>query len=806
MIKAAARPFPRLSVFYRCHSTTGTTNANNKSAKINATTNHDKLYHDSESSTVSRIRWFYATDVPVRKPYPLNWTASSAAAKFTPFSPYDSHRLETEYQRTIKKLSATNTDDALISKVPVLEDQLFEVDLRERALAPVYWEGPVFEVRRGTWFIADGNKPVVPCPEHLAEEIEGFREKKLRSCGVDTDLTYNDHETQTTPQLITEDNKEQRRNQLHKLETRVNKDSIVKRFLSAKEKDRLKYALEENETKDDTDDSEQNYVRLENKGNTAWIVSNDFVSKILGTSNDIASTMLRKLSIGGTKLVRGYREINQEPDKPELAAARDKTAELQTKNPKKAESDLVSKETRPLQRDVDHLVLCVHGIGQRLGQRIESINFAHDINIFRKLLKEVFVQNEGMQEKLRAHIMASQPSKLERACMEEYFESEEGAYDSTTNHRVQVIPLIWRHDISFGMTRDDIEQQEDESQQSSKVSLEDITVEGITPLRGFIGDVVLDVLLFYQPQYHAQIIESNVKLLNSTFRKFCEQNPRFAKNPKVSLIGHSLGSAIVFDILCGQNSKTGLQTVNTNQVPQLDFEVDNFFGVGSPVGMFQLLKGNHLEGRHYSNNSNGVFNSVTPQVNNYYNVFHPSDPVAYRVDPLAHCDAALLPPKLVPFAEGSFPSQIQALQQLSQRFASEASNMWNMAASMLPQTSKFSDLLKAAERDASRPTSQNAVQSKPDGAEGKPNGAESKRSEDKKKFSDLPAEVQEEARRRLRLLNPKAEQVDHSFQVGPLDITLVSALASHVSYFENADLANFVLQCIYSRADKAEKK
>ncbi|KAF5102334.1 hypothetical protein D0Z03_000429 [Geotrichum reessii] len=326
--------------------------------------------------------------------------------------------------------------------------------------------------------------------------------------------------------------------------------------------------------------------------------------------------MLRKLSIGGTKLVRGYREINQEPDKPELAAARDEKAELQTKDPNKAESDL---------------------------------------------------------------------------------------------------------------------------------------------------------------------------------------NPRFAKNPKVSLIGHSLGSAIVFDILCGQNSKSGgLQKANNSQVPQLDFEVDNFFGVGSPVGMFQLLKGNHLEGHHNDSNgesrsSNGVFNSVTPQVNNYYNVFHPSDPVAYRVDPLAHCDAALLPPKLVPFAEGSFPSQIQALQQLSQRFASEASNMWNMAASMLPQTSKFSDLLKAAEGDASRPASQD-----------KPDGAEGKRGEAKKKFTDLPAEVQAEARRRLRLLNPKAEQVDHSFQVGPLDITLVSALASHVSYFENADLANFLLQCIY--ADKAEKQ
>jgi hypothetical protein len=36
--------------------------------------------------------------------------------------------------------------------VPVNEDYLFEVDIKKRELAPVYWEGPVYDVRRGTWF------------------------------------------------------------------------------------------------------------------------------------------------------------------------------------------------------------------------------------------------------------------------------------------------------------------------------------------------------------------------------------------------------------------------------------------------------------------------------------------------------------------------------------------------------------------------------------------------------------------------------------------------------------------------------
>lgn len=36
--------------------------------------------------------------------------------------------------------------------MPVNEDYLFDVDIEKRELGPVYWEGPVYEVKRGTWF------------------------------------------------------------------------------------------------------------------------------------------------------------------------------------------------------------------------------------------------------------------------------------------------------------------------------------------------------------------------------------------------------------------------------------------------------------------------------------------------------------------------------------------------------------------------------------------------------------------------------------------------------------------------------
>jgi hypothetical protein len=55
--------------------------------------------------------------------------------------------------------------------VPVNEDHLFEVNISKREISPVYWEGPTYEVRRATWFIADGAK-WLPCEENMANQIE----------------------------------------------------------------------------------------------------------------------------------------------------------------------------------------------------------------------------------------------------------------------------------------------------------------------------------------------------------------------------------------------------------------------------------------------------------------------------------------------------------------------------------------------------------------------------------------------------------------------------------------------------------
>lgn len=56
---------------------------------------------------------------------------------------------------------------------------------------------------------------------------------------------------------------------------------------------------------------------------------------------------------------------------------------------------------------------------------------------------------------------------------------------------------------------------------------------------------------------------------------------------------------------------------------QLNFQIENFFLLGSPLGLFVSLynKENYVRAR-------------LPTVNNYFNLYHPSDIVAYRLEPL----------------------------------------------------------------------------------------------------------------------------------------------------------------------------
>jgi hypothetical protein len=115
--------------------------------------------------------------VPKRKPQ-LTYSKPSSTQppqppaqpkKFSPFSLSDSKSLESEYQKLLEAVEVARTPDDRDTRrssrkrkagsgnleaktssvdtvhVPVNEDFLFDVDIKARELAPVYWLGPVYE-------------------------------------------------------------------------------------------------------------------------------------------------------------------------------------------------------------------------------------------------------------------------------------------------------------------------------------------------------------------------------------------------------------------------------------------------------------------------------------------------------------------------------------------------------------------------------------------------------------------------------------------------------------------------------------
>ncbi|KAK3044905.1 hypothetical protein LTS18_015089, partial [Coniosporium uncinatum] len=202
--------------------------------------------------------------------------------------------------------------------------------------------------------------------------------------------------------------------------------------------------------------------------------------------------------------------------------------EVRKRNEREIQNDYVQGDDQG--REIEHLILVTHGIGQRLGLRLESVNFVHDVNTFRKTLKSVYSSAPDLQA-LNAEVDAE-----------------------TKNSRVQVLPICWRHLLDFpkqslkhNRREHDLGDMDFDSEDEDYPSLDDITVDGVPAVRNLITDLALDILLYQSPAYKGHITRVVLGECNRIYSLFKERNPAF--NGKISLIGHSLGSAIMFDIL-----------------------------------------------------------------------------------------------------------------------------------------------------------------------------------------------------------------------------------------------------------------
>ncbi|KAL0476483.1 rpoC2 [Acrasis kona] len=141
--------------------------------------------------------------------------------------------------------------------------------------------------------------------------------------------------------------------------------------------------------------------------------------------------------------------------------------------------------------------------------------------------------------------------------------------------------------------------------------------QGVSYMRHLANNTAIDVLMYLNSGVGKEVRSSVSKQLNEIVEQERQKYPN--RNVNVHLFGHSLGSVVAFDTLqFNENSDTSV----------LHFETKNAFLIGSPLGLFLTLR---YAATHHTDTLSDHKRLL--KRTSLYHVFHPFDPVAYRIDP-----------------------------------------------------------------------------------------------------------------------------------------------------------------------------
>lgn len=263
--------------------------------------------------------------------------------------------------------------------------------------------------------------------------------------------------------------------------------------------------------------------------------SNKHLLDYLNNSDDLTSKVAKSIftkvtwnaNLGGARLIRGYGEVEMfvskkaseeaalkkkdgtEPPKKKETSEMQKKREVaqslknKTKRLTEEEKDTIQEaheiddySNEEEERTIDHLILVIHGVGQKLGDRMEAINFIHDVNVMRRTIKETAATfnppNPGNSIPKEA-VLAEE--KKDTTSKRRVSNASKNPYSIPTGSGVQVLPVEWRRQIVFGMANDDEELQRDLSTPEAEEgcpTMDDIMLDGVPTIRMLVSDVLMD--------------------------------------------------------------------------------------------------------------------------------------------------------------------------------------------------------------------------------------------------------------------------------------------------------------------------
>jgi hypothetical protein len=355
-------------------------------------------------------------------------------------------------------------------------------------------------------------------------------------------------------------------------------------------------------------------------------------------------------------------------------------------------------------------------------------------------------------------------------------------------------------------------------------SLKATTLTTIPALREIANDVIFDVLMYLTPNFCYDVLEcvtDQIIKINTVFQK---NNPQFLSNGgKSSLMGHSLGSVICWDLLSvlhdyrsndnsnaateqegehgvhiasdGHSADVGYQSYASEEhadqakngsfgpsLPKpmkrvLPFEPHHTIFLGSPVGLFLTLRGAHpVFDAMRDNLPDGLgkpkaspFRLPTSSV---HNIFHPSDPVAYRIEPLLLAQGTEqdhLPPPLYVTREGEGVRMHIKAKQLGDQIRK----------SILDNKSAISSFMSVVTDQAQTYLHQMDERNKTES-----DVAKKQKAQQGEEDMDLD----------LRFpLAGRTGRLDYQLQPNVIDSEYVSAVLAHSSYFANTDVIDYTI-------------
>ncbi|XP_057457051.1 phospholipase SGR2 isoform X2 [Lotus japonicus] len=198
---------------------------------------------------------------------------------------------------------------------------------------------------------------------------------------------------------------------------------------------------------------------------------------------------------------------------------------------------------------------------------------------------------------------------------------------------------------------------------------------------------------------------------------------------------------------------------------KLQFKVDTYFAVGSPLGVFLALRNVRLgtgRGQEYWEQEN--ISEEMPACRQMFNIFHPFDPVAYRIEPLVCKEYISKRPVLIPYHRGGKRLHI-GFQEFTEDLA--------------VRTHAVKNYMKSA-RDKVLTVCQSRNMENIEG--------ESSEEEEETSYGSCMLE---------RLTGSKTGRIDHMLQDKTFEHSYLQAVGAHTNYWRDHDTALFILRHLY---------